>query len=169
MSMAELPRHVARAHPAALTAIFVVGGIAQVVLSGASLPPLARGLLTALPIAATCLWCWSIFVVAKASSTTSSPPSSIWLFAVPPIIPIIAVLADWSMNNSPVALAFFVVFFVVLWFAAQALENADDLTDHAPAGRIAVTMFLMFFALVGVWILWPKVRRVEGRSASSAS
>lgn len=168
MSMAELPQHVARAHPAVLTAIFVVGGIAQVVLSGASLPPLARGLLTALPIAATCLWCWSVFFVAKASSTTSPPPSWTWLFAVPPIIPIIAVLADWSMNNSPVSLAFFIVFFVVLWFAAQALENADALTDHAPAGRITVTMFFMFFALLGVWILWPKIRRVEARRASAS-
>lgn len=72
------------------------------------------------------------------------------------------------MQNSPAALAFFIVFFVALWFAAQALENADVFNGQASAGQIVVTMFLMFFALLGVWILRPKIERLEARMATSA-
>ena len=163
--MVEISQRIARAHPTFLTILFVAGLVMQMVLSGTTAPPPVRGLVTVLPIAATCLWCWSVFVVSKTARSRAPMPPWTWLFAVPPIIPLVAVLAGWSMNNSPVALLFFVVFFTVLWFAAQALENADALTSHASAGRIAVTMALMFCALIGVWILWPKIRRVEGMSA----
>ena len=163
--MAEISRRVARAHPAFLTALFVAGLVMQMVLSGTTAPPPVRGLVTVLPIAAACLWYWSVFVVSKTAKSRAPMPPWTWLFAVPPIIPLVAVLAGWWMNNSPVALVFFVVFFTVLWFAAQALESADALTRHASAGRMAVTMVLMFCALIGVWILGPKIRRVAGMSA----
>jgi hypothetical protein len=166
--MVELSRYVARLHPAVLTVILVVGMVVQIALSGLHIAPLVRGLLTALPIAATCLWCWSIFGVAKACGTPGAGLTWAWLFAVPPMIPIIATLAGWPMQNSPAALAFFIVFFVALWLAAQALENADALGGQASAGRIVVTMFLMFFALLGVWILTPKIRRLEARRAAFA-
>lgn len=81
------------------------------------------------------------------------------------MMPIIAILAGWSMQNSPAALAFFIVFFVALWFAAQALENADALNGQASAGQIVVTMF-MFFALIGVWILRPKIQRLEAKDGN---
>lgn len=166
--MVELSRYFARLHPAVLTAVLVAAMVVQIVLSGLHVTPLIRAIVTALPIAATCLWCWSIFRVAKACGAPGAGVTWGWLFAVPPIMPIIAALAGWSMQNSPAALAFFIVFFVALWFAAQALENADALNGQASAGQIVVTMFLMFFALLGVWILRPKIERLEARMATSA-
>jgi type VI protein secretion system component VasK len=62
--------------------------------------------------------------------------------------------------------AFFVALFVAIWFAAQALENADAPGGHASIGRILGTILLMYFAPIGVWVLRLKIRRVEAKTAA---
>lgn len=161
--MAEISRRVARAHPAILTSVLVIGGLAQLAASGVTISPLVRAVLTVTPIGATCLWCWAVFVVAKNSRSNTPPPAWAWIFATPPIIAFVAAAAGWSMNNSPTAMAFLAVFFFALWLAAQALENADTANGYAPVGRIVVTLFLMFLSIAGVWALSAKIRRVEAK------
>ena len=47
-----------------------------------------------------------------------------------------------------------------LWLAAQALEDATS--DGVPVGisRTLVTMFLMYFSMIGVWVLRSKIEKV---------
>ncbi|WP_349311551.1 hypothetical protein [Brevundimonas subvibrioides] len=161
--MIDLARRAARAHPAILTSVLAISALAQVIASGTTVSPMVRALLTTVPIASACFWFWSVYVVANATVVTPRAPFWAWMFAAPPVIALVAALADLPTKNSPTSLAFFAVLFVVLWFAAQALENADAANRHAPVGRIVVTLFLMFVSVIGVWILSAKIGRVEAK------
>ena len=164
--MIDISRRVARAHPVVLTSVLVVSALAQLTASGLTVSPLVRALLATAPIAAVSFWFAAVFVVANASNGKSYSPFRAWMFAGPPIIAFVAAFAGLPTKNSPASLAFFALWFVVLWLAAQALENADAPGRHAPVGRIAVTMVLMFVSVIGVWALSRKIRRVDARLPS---
>jgi hypothetical protein len=66
------------------------------------------------------------------------------------------------MQNSPLALLFFATFFFALWRAAAALEHANRPVPPPTVGRIIGTMMLMFFTVIGVWVLRQKVVRAVG-------
>lgn len=166
MSMSGISRRTARAHPAILTAVLLISWFLQSVASSMAVPPLARGLLISIPLGAMCFWYWAVFAVARASKPDGKVPQWAWLFAVPPLLVLIVGFAGWSMNNSPAAFVFFVALFVAIWFAAQALENADAPGGPASIGRILGTILLMYFAPIGVWVLRLKIRRVEAKTAA---
>ena len=163
--MTEIARVVARAHPAVLTAVFLVGAFAPMAVPTANLAPPWRGLLMAIAIGVPCLWYWAVFVVAASSRPGVAPPGRQWLFAAPPVWALMTGWAGWSTTNSPAATVFFIVFLIAVGAAAQALENADAPAGHASVGRILATTLLMLLTLIGVWVLWLKIRRVEARSA----
>ena len=165
--MAEISRHIARAHPAILTSILLLSLGGYVLVSTSTVGPPVRVLVLTLPIGVICLWLWAVFAVARASSGGPKHALRDVLFAVPPALDFTAKLAGWSMNNSPAAFVFFASLFVALWFAAQALENADAPGNFASVGRILATALIMYLAPVGVWILHSKIMRVADRTAAS--
>lgn len=162
---AEIAQRVARWHPAILTSAIVFAFLAQGSWSGAALPPVLRGVLVSLPLAATCGWLWAIFQVSRRASLTPLSPYRAWVFAVPPAVAFAAGFENWPTDSSPASAAIFLSLLVGLIWAAQALENVDAANGAAPLGRILGTLLLMFLAPVGVWVLHLKILRVASRSS----
>jgi len=105
-----------------------------------------------------CGWTWAVYVVATLRKTKPSAfDPRRWIFILPPLIGVGGALAGLPLQNSPTAALFFLTLLVMLWSAAQALEEVDGKT--ANISRIYKTAMLMFFTPVGAWVLRPKVRR----------
>ena len=150
-------------HPGVLTAVFVFSLVAQLGGSGMQLPPAANGILLSLPIAAMCGWLWAIFHVSRHASVVAMSSYKEWVFAIPPIVALMAGLAGWSTDNSPAAFAMFLSLFVGLFWTAGTLENVDAPTGSASIGRILGTGLLMYLAPIGVWVLHTKIVRVASK------
>lgn len=160
----DIAHRIARWHPIILTAVFLVGTLAQLSVFSLTLSPLARGILMLTPLGPMCIWLWAVFRVARRASETPIPSHREWVFAIPPVIAFAAGFAGWSTNNSPAAFAIFLSLFVGLSWAAKTLENVDAANGNASIGRMLATALLMYLAPLGVWVLRPKILRVAART-----
>ena len=160
----KIARQVARGHPAGLTVVLLVCIAAQFAMTKATVAPLAKGALTAIPIGAMSCWWWAVLVVARNGVRQPSSNRWDWLFVVPPLLALIAGLAGWPTENSPVAFAIFAALFVGLTMSAKTLEKADAPDGNPSVGRMLATFLLMYFAPIGVWVLRSKIIRVSERS-----
>lgn len=161
--MFGIARQVARGHPAVLTLVLIVFFAAQIVASGWTMSPLLKGALMALPIGAMCGWWWAVLVVARGGVEQPSSGRWDWVFVTPPILALVAGLAGWPTENSPVAFAIFFAIFVALTMSAKTLEKADAPDGDPSVGRMLATFLLMYLAPLGVWVLRSKIIRVAER------
>lgn len=118
-----------------------------------------------IPFGVLCFWYWAVFAVAREARSDVVRDRPGWLFVAPPAFILIIGIAGWPTNNSPAAFAFFAILGVVLWFTAQALNKADSASGEASIWSILGAMVLLYVALLGVWGLAPRIRRVEARTA----
>lgn len=111
-------------------------------------------------------WIWSVYTVSVAATPGQQRPGWIsWIFASPPLINAIAVIAGLSLHNSPAASLFFAAFLFCIGRTAVELETADRSSTPAGIGRTLGTAALLFFAPVGVWWLRPRLLRLADRIA----
>lgn len=157
MSNLLLARKITCLHPAALTVGWLVVSVTSTLVP---LSPLSHVLTLAL-ITLICGWTWAVYTVSVAITPAPIAPRwTPWLFLAPPLLAVIAEVAHLSMDNTPLAFAFFAFLFFALWRSAQALLVADPQGGPATAGRVFGTMMLFFFGIVGVWVLRPRILRV---------
>ncbi len=121
----------------------------------------------AVPIGAMCVWWWAVLVVARNGSKPSGPGRWDWVFAIPPLLTLVAGLAGWPTENSPAAFAIFMAIIVALTMSAKTLEKADAPDGDLSVGRMLATFILMYLAPLGVWILRAKILRVAERSPTT--
>jgi len=160
----KIAQRIARGHPVVLTVVLLICFAVQFAVAVETVTPIARGILMAAPIGAMCLWWWAILVVARNSSGQPGSGRWDWLFAMPPLLALIAGLAAWSTENSPTAYALFALIFILLTMSAKALEKADASNGDPSVGRMLATFLLMYLSPVGVWVLRPKINRVTERT-----
>jgi len=161
-------RQIARGHPAVLTFVLIVFFAAQIAARGWTLSPFLKGALTAFPIGAMCGWWWAVLVVARDGVSQPGSGRWDWVFVTPPLLALIAGLAGWPTENSPVAFAIFFAIFVALTMSAKTLEKADAPDGDPSVGRMLATFLLMYLAPLGVWVLRSKIMRVAERSPLTA-
>jgi hypothetical protein len=158
MTNLPLAKSIALLHPVALTVIWVVLSFAT---------PLQPSITSLLLFSTICGWAWAIYGVSAAKAPQDGQPRwTGWIFLAPPLLAIIADITGLPTSNSPIAILMFGTLFFALWRAAQALEYADPQGKPVSAGRIAGTMLLMFFTIVGVWWLRHRIVRVAGSPAA---
>lgn len=160
----KIAQRLARGHPAILTIVLLICFATQFVMASETVTPIATGALRAAPIGMMCCWWWAVFVVARASVQQTSSGRWDWLFLMPSLLAFIAGIADWPTVNSPAAFAIFAALFVALTMSAKALEKADALDGNPSVGRILATFLLMYFGVIGVWVLRSKISRVADRT-----
>lgn len=157
MSNLPLARRLALLHPGFLSLIWLLSGTIPV-------PPAMRGFAL---FALTCGWAWAIYVVSVAKAPQDSHPRwTHWVFLAPPLLFVIGAVTGPLTPNSPTSILIVGTLFFSLWRTAQALEYADQQGKPVMAGRIAGTMFLMFFSIVGFWWLRQRIVRVAAASAA---
>jgi hypothetical protein len=158
MQHLPLAKSVALLHPAVLTVVWILSSFAT---------PLQSLISFLLLISIICGWSCAIYVVSLAKAPQDGQPRwTGWIFLAPPLLAVIAEIARLPTSNSPIAFLIFGTFFFGLWRAAQALEYADPQGKPVTVGRIAGTMLLMFFTIVGVWWLRHRIVRVAGSPAA---
>jgi hypothetical protein len=152
-----LAKRIALLHPAVMTSIWILVSLTSFIA------PLWQFAPSLVLISTICGWAWAIYAIStEAAPQEGHPRWTSWIFLAPPLLAIIAKIFRLPTSNSPEALLFFATFFFGLWRAAQALEYADRQEKPVTVGRILGTMFMMFFAIVGVWRLRQKISRVSG-------
>jgi len=154
MSNMPLARTLALLHPAVLTAIWIVCSL---------FPISGRPLSSLILISAMCGWAWAVFMVSSRSlHAVSGPAWTPWVYLATPVVAWGSTALGLPTENSPSAFLFFGLLFLGLWRAAQSLEQASAQGRPATIGRIMGTMVLMFFSIVGVWVLRRKIVGVAG-------
>jgi hypothetical protein len=160
MSHLPLARRVALLHPGFLSLIWFLFGTMP---AAALLPPVVQSLAL---FSLICGWAWAIYVISIARVPQESHPAwTRWIFLAPPALVVAAAIGKLPTVNSPIAVLVLGTLFLALWRAAQALEYADKQEKPVTAGRIAGTMFLMFFSIVGFWWLRQRIVRVAASSS----
>ena len=156
MTRLPLAKSIALLHPVVLTIVWFALSFA------APLP-----FVLALGMATICGWAWAIYVVSVAKAPQDGQPRwTEWIFVAAPLFAIIAEIAGLPTSNSPIAFLMIASLLFASWRAAPALEYADQQGKPVTAGRIAGTMLLVLFTIVGVWWLRHRIVRVAGSPAA---
>lgn len=152
-------------HPWVLTVLLLGFNLAAGPVSWIA-PPLAQTL-NWLTVAVDMSWIWSIYTVSTAVVPERSRPAwEPWIFVVPSLVEMIAMIGKLSMNNSPAAFLFFAAFLFCIGRTAIALETADPSAAPTSMGKTLGTAALLFFSVVGVWWLRQRLLRVAARTPS---
>lgn len=68
-----------------------------------------------------------------------------------------------SALSSVITTAFAVVlvsYFAAMWIAADSLVRFEERQSAVPWNRTVGTFLLVFYAPIGVWFLWPRIKRL---------
>ena len=167
MSEQMIARRIALADPLILTSVWLavtVGSVAAAWLSVTDLQPPIKvfgDALLILLICAICSWSWAVYALsAKARPNHVGQSLVQGIYLAPPLIAAIAVMAGWPTDNSPAGFCIMATLVAGFWWAALALEKATS--GGVPVGirRTLATMFLMYFSMIGVWVLRSKIKMV---------
>lgn len=150
---------VVRAHPGYFTAAFVGTVVAQALAMTNPVGPAIYGLALAGPIALVCLWAWAIYSVCTPRLKDTIVAG---IFASAPLLALVAGVAGWSTNNSPTALMIFGLLFLALWLSASSLEDHYLSNGRNSLGHKLLTTLLLYFGVIGVWVLHPRIARIAG-------
>ncbi len=149
----------ARAHPGYFTAAYLGAFGAQVLAMTNPVLPTLYGLALAGPFVLICLWAWAIYNVCTPRPKAVAVAG---IFASAPLLVLVAGVAGWSTNNSPTALMIFGLLFLTLWLSASSLEDRDQSNGRGALGPKLLTTLLLYFGVVGIWVLHPRIARIAG-------
>lgn len=152
-----IAERVLRLHPMVLTIVLLAALVGPSLVEAIS-PALATGLLV-IAVCCLCGWLWAVCTASLARDSASQRRWMPWILLAPPMILLAAAIANWPLQNSPAALAFFATLFVGIWLTARALEGALS-ADRPKFGPVFGTFLQLYFAFVGVWTLRSKILRL---------